>query len=257
MTDAIPDLVGFVREGPVLRVTIQRPERHNPLSLGVLRRLRDGLLAVRDDASLACVLLRGAGERYFAAGGDLDELDAVRTVEATRAWSDEARGALDVVRAFPVPVLAVLNGDAIGGGAELALACDFRVIREGAHVGYIHGRLGITPAWGGGTDLIALLGPSRALRMLTRHDLVPAGVALQWGLVDEVVPLSQLDAGVAAFIAPILATPVPNLRALKALAQTARGGAGRDALRALEARNLVESWMRPEHWAAVGRIRGR
>jgi enoyl-CoA hydratase/carnithine racemase len=261
MTQSLPKSpdgpVRVDRAGPVLRLTVARPQRHNPLSLEVLRAIRDALLAARDDPTLACVALRGAGDRYFAAGGDLNELDAVRTAEAARGWSDESRAVLDVVRDFPLPVVALLNGDAIGGGAELAVACDFRVMREGAHVGYIHGRLGITAAWGGGADLVALVGPSRALRMMVRHELVPAGVALQWGLADAVVPADRLELGFDEFIAPMLSVPSATLRAMKAITRAARAGGSHEALRELESRSLVDSWMRPEHWAAVERVRGR
>jgi enoyl-CoA hydratase len=151
----------------------------------------------------------------------------------------------------------VLNGDALGGGAELAVACDFRVAREGAHIGYIHGRLAITTAWGGGTDLIDLVGAAKALRMMARHEWVPVAVAEQWGLIDVVAPAGGLDGAVDAFIAPLIAQPPQNLRRLKAFTIAARRGAPRDALRAEEEANLLESWLRPEHWAAVERVRRR
>ena len=109
------------REGAVLRITVDRPTRHNPLSRPVLARLRAALAENASDATLRCALITGAGNRYFAAGGDVHELDAVRTPAQAREMSDEGRATLDAVRDFPVPVLAVLNGDALGGGAELAV----------------------------------------------------------------------------------------------------------------------------------------
>ena len=104
------------REGAVLRITVDRPTRHNPLSRPVLARLRAALAENASDATLRCALITGAGNRYFAAGGDVHELDAVRTPAQAREMSDEGRATLDAVRDFPVPVLAVLNGDALGGG---------------------------------------------------------------------------------------------------------------------------------------------
>ena len=154
--DEVP--LRVVRDGAVLRITVDREARHNPLSRPVLAALRRALHEHAHDEALRCALITGAGQRYFAAGGDLHELDAVRTPEQAREMSDEGRAALDAVRDFPVPVLAVMNGDALGGGAELALACDFRLMREGAHIGFVHGRLAITSAWGGGPDLAALAG---------------------------------------------------------------------------------------------------
>ena len=114
--------------------------------------------SARDEPDLACVVLTGAGDKYFAAGGDLRDLAQVRTEQGVCAMVEEARAALDAVRTFPLPVVAVLNGDALGGGAELALACDLRVMREGASIGYVQGRLAITTGWGGGTDLATVIG---------------------------------------------------------------------------------------------------
>ncbi len=118
------------RHGRSLRITINRPEKHNPLSRSVLDKLRELFSQTHDDHEIACVVLTGAGQRYFAAGGDLRDLASVRSAQATRHMANEARAALDAVRECPVPVIAVLQGDAIGGGAELALACDMRIMSE-------------------------------------------------------------------------------------------------------------------------------
>jgi enoyl-CoA hydratase len=244
----------FERDGGLLRVTLDRPDRHNALSMAMLRALRDGLRAASADPSLGCVTIAGAGSSHFAAGGDLNELDSIRSEEDTARWVREARDALDAVRDCPVPVVAVLNGDAIGGGAELALACDARLMRDGAQIGYVHGRLAITPAWGGGTDLVALVGPARALRMMCRYEMVPAALALEWGLADASAAADRMDLLVADFLGPMLAQPPSNLRAAKALVSAARAGATRQQLRALEERHLLESWQRPEHWQAVERF---
>ena len=187
MAKPIRNDVLLSREGRVLRVTINRPHKHNPLSRSVLAGLRDAFDSARDEPDLACAVLTGAGARYFAAGGDLRDLAQVRTEPEANAMVEESRAALDAVRTFPLPVVAVLNGDALGGGAELALACDLRVMREGASIGYVQGRLAITTGWGGGTDLALVIGPTRALRMTARCEPVSAATALAWGLVDEVV----------------------------------------------------------------------
>ena len=248
--------VGVQRSGRVLRVTVNRPEKHNPLSRAVLSRLQGILESQRDDDALACVVVTGAGDRYFAAGGDLRDLNQ-RAEADVQAMADQARAALDAVRDFPLPVIARINGDAIGGGAELAVACDLRVMREGASIGYIHGRLDITPAWGGGTDLSMLVGPARALRMSVRSELVPAVTALQWGLADVVAPTHGLDAALDDFIAPLLAQTAEALRGCKAIARAARRGESYDAIRAIERASFVRTWMSPQHWQAVERILSR
>jgi enoyl-CoA hydratase/carnithine racemase len=160
---------------------------------------------------------------------------------------EEARAALDAVRAFPLPVVAVLNGDALGGGAELALACDLRVMREGASIGYVQGRLAITTGWGGGTDLATVIGPARALRMTARCETVSATTALEWGLADAVAPAGKLDAAVQDFIAPILRQSGNVLRGFKAQALAARRGLPFDECRAIEQREFARTWMHEDH----------
>jgi enoyl-CoA hydratase/carnithine racemase len=245
------------REGLVMRVTLNRPDKHNPLSRAVLSELREIFEGASRDDGIACAVLTGAGDRYFAAGGDLRDLAALRKEPDVRVMAIDARSALDAVREFPVPVVARLNGDAIGGGAELALACDLRVMREGTHIGYIHGRLAITSAWGGGPDLVSLVGPARALRMTSRCELVPAATALDWGLADAVAPAAALDAALDAFIAPILGQTRAVLRGCKAQARSARNGRSQDERRALELDAFVATWTHDDHWAAVDRILDR
>lgn len=248
--------VGVQRSGRLLRVTVDRPQKHNALSRAVLAQLRTAFESHRDDDGVACAVVTGAGNRYFAAGGDLRDLDQ-RAEADVQAMADEARAALDAVRDFPLPVIARVNGDAIGGGAELAVACDLRVIRDGASIGYVHGRLAITSAWGGGTDLAALVGPARALRMMARCELVPAATALQWGLVDAVAPTHAFDAALDDFLAPLLTQTTEALRGYKALARAARRGDNYDAMRAIERAWFVKTWMSPQHWEAVERILAR
>ena len=257
MTD--DDEVLSRRDGRVLRLTINRPERHNPLSRPVLARLAVEMTRAAADDELACVVIRGAGRRYFAAGGDLRDLDEVREPEATREMALAARAALDTVRQCPVPVVAMVNGDAIGGGGELAVACDFRVMRAGAHIGYIHGRLNISSAWGGGTDLCTLIGASRALRMMARSELVPAATALAWGLADEVADDDEaaLEAAVDAFIAPMLRQRPQVIRAATAQARARRNGEPSAARRELELQHIVATWSHADHLAAVDRFFGR
>lgn len=251
------DEVRVERTSRVLRVTLNRPDKHNPLSRSVLARLRTIFEAHRDDASIACAILTGAGERYFAAGGDLRDLAEVRAAADVRTMANEARAALDAVRDFPLPVVALVNGDAIGGGAELALACDLRLMREGAQIGYVHGRLAITSAWGGGADLAALIGASRALRMTTRCELIPASTALAWGLADEVLPADAIEAGLQDFIAPLLKQTATALRGCKAQSLAARRGESYDARRAIEQDYFVTTWTHADHWAAVDRVLSR
>jgi enoyl-CoA hydratase len=242
------------RQAGVLRLTIDRADKHNALSRGVLHAIRDEITAAAAGADLKCVVIGGAGSRYFAAGGDLLDLASVRSEAQAAAMVEDCRGALDAVRHCAVPVVALLNGDAIGGGAELAVACDFRVLRAGAHIGFIQGRLAITAAWGGSADLYPLVGPSRALRMITRCEPVAADVALEWGLADAVsADADTLEATLQEFIAPMLECPAALLRDFKAQAIAARRTASWERLREVEREGLVRSWVHDDHWTAVDR----
>jgi enoyl-CoA hydratase len=236
----------------VFAVTINRAEKRNALSRALIADLAAAFASVAGREDIVVATLTGAGDRAFAAGGDLDELNAVRTeAEATR-FSEETRAALDAIRLFPAPVIAVLNGDALGGGAELAVACDIRIAHAHARIGFFQARLNIATAWGGGGDLFRLIGPSRALELICTAELVATPRALALGLVDAVAPVGE-DA--AAFVADYVgrfARQKPQVtRAAKSIAIMHRTGAPPAERIAAETAALVRTWVHPDHWAAV------
>jgi enoyl-CoA hydratase/carnithine racemase len=235
-------------------ITINRPHKHNALARTVLAKLAAEVARVGSNPSARCIVLRGAGDKYFAAGGDIVDLAAVRTEAATRAMSDEAASALDSIRNCPIPVIAYVNGDALGGGAELAVACDMRMLGSHARIGFVHGRLGITSAWGGGADLCQLVGPARAMRMMSRCEMVGAETALAWGLVDAIVTGHPEGADVQAFLKPLLDRSPLVLRGIKAQTLAWRKELPVESRRAIERDNLVATWLSDEHWAAVDRF---
>jgi enoyl-CoA hydratase len=164
---------------------------------------------------------------------------------------------LQAIRSFPVPVVAALNGDALGGGAELAVAADMRVFAAHARIGFIQGRLALTTAWGGSADLVRLVGPSCALRLTTRCETLDAVSAQTLGLADAAARDGQpLEDAVAAFLAPMLKQRREVLAGFKSLAN-----AGRDAERArfdaLETEWFASTWVHEDHWSAVDAIKAR
>ena len=245
------DVLVAPRTRGLVTVTVNRARKHNALSRPVLAALAQAVAAAGRDAETRCVLLRGAGNRYFAAGGDLVDLAEVKTKPATRRMVDEATAALDAIRACPLPVVAFVNGDALGGGAELAVACDLRIAASHARLAYIHGRIGITSAWGGGTDLCELVGSAKAMRMMSRCEAVDAATALAWGLVDVI---ADDDAAIDAFIAPIVALPPLVLRGIKAQTRAWKDGLPREARRSVERDRRVETWLASDHLEAVERF---
>ena len=238
------------RSGAVLRVTVDRPEVRNALSRAALAALGRAFRDHAEDPELRLCILSGAGDKSFAAGGDLKELADARTVEDGRQMAETGRAALDAVRRMPVPVIAALNGDALGGGAELALACDFRVAAAQARIGFIQGRLNISTGWGGGIDLVRRVGPGVALRLMARAELLSAAEALRAGLVDEVAGDGEsLNEAVQRFAAPILAQSPQVLRAFKAVVRTGSPE--------VETRLFAETWVHEDHWAAVAKLASR
>jgi enoyl-CoA hydratase len=241
--------------GGVLRVTINRPDKRNALSAEVLRSLAEVFTSNSDDPRLRVAVLRGAGEQCFAAGGDLRELASITMLEGAAEMAREAKASLETIRQFPVPVVAALNGDAMGGGAELSVACDFRIAASHARIGFVQGRLNISTAWGGGIDLMRLVGPSQALGLLCRGDMLAGAEAVALGLIDAVAREGQsLDDLVADFIAPILRQSPQVLHAFKAVAKGVRGGLSRDELNDLETRMFAQAWVHEDHWAAAEKI---
>jgi enoyl-CoA hydratase len=244
------------RAGPRLRITIDRVEKHNALSRETLAALAAAVVAAGSDEAVGYVVIRGAGTRYFAAGGDLVDLAGIRTDAQTAAFATTSRAALDTIRDCPLPVIAYLNGDALGGGAELAMACDLRVMTSNARIGYVQSRLAISSAWGGGPDLCAAVGSSRALRMMIRGEMVGATEALAIGLCDAVFETDLACGDAHDFFKPIDATPRHVLKALKENVVACRP-ATRDAARDVEHRNLVKTWTHPAHWDALDRVLAR
>ncbi|MSP48651.1 MAG: enoyl-CoA hydratase/isomerase family protein [Alphaproteobacteria bacterium] len=238
------------RRGEALWITIDRPAKRNALSRAVLAEIRAVFEAEARDGTIKVVVLTGTGDKCFAAGGDLKELEGVREAEAARRFSVEAKAALQAVRDFPAPVIARLNGDALGGGAELALACDLRAMAAHARLGFLQAKLAVTTGWGGGYDLMRRVGTSTALRLLGRAEILTAAKALALGLADAAD--DDADAAVDGLLTPMLAQSAHVLRGFKAIAG-AHDRQLRSAVDQVETEAFVAAWVHPDHWAAAAK----
>lgn len=174
----------------VVTVTINRPDKRNALNATVRRELIQALDRLRDDDAARVVVLTGAGARAFVAGADVREF-ADRTPAEQRA-AMEGRRVFDEVAAFPRPIIAMVNGFALGAGCELALACDLRIAGRSARFGQPEIRLGLFPGGGATQRLPRLVGPGRAMRMILTGELVDAEEAERIGLADLVVDDAEL-----------------------------------------------------------------
>jgi enoyl-CoA hydratase/carnithine racemase len=174
-------------------VTIRRPEVHNALSAQVLADLRSALAAVQADEEVGVVAFTGAGDRAFVAGADIGE---VRDYSLQTGLDAGIQQLFDEVEAFPKPTVAAVNGVALGGGCELAMACDIRIAAETARFGLPETALAVLPGAGGTQRLARLVGIGRAVEMILTGRTADAEEARQMGLVTSVVPGEQLMAEV-------------------------------------------------------------
>jgi enoyl-CoA hydratase len=234
----------------VLHLIINRPDKRNALSLGLLKDLGAALHAHRL-SPLKCAVLTGAGDRCFAAGGDLKELDAIRSTLEARRMSEVGHAALDEIRYFPVPVIGAINGLALGGGAELAMACDIRIAAAHADLGLIQAQLNVTTAWGGGIDLINAVGNSAALAILCSGPRLTAAEALQLRIYESVcAPEADFGVFVNEFLSGYLSKSINVLRGYKATAAARRKGL-HDELTNVAREQFVAAWVHQDHWDAA------
>ncbi len=176
--------------GRVATVTINRPDKLNALNGAVRRQFVAALDQLRTTDQVRTVIVTGAGEKAFIAGADIGEFEGRTAIDQFRVM--KTFQVFDAVDAFPKPVIAAINGFCLGGGCELAMACDIRIASEKARLGQPEVNLGILPGGGGTQRLPRLVGMGNALKLLYTGDMIPAPEALRIGLVDEVVPHDQL-----------------------------------------------------------------
>jgi enoyl-CoA hydratase len=179
-----------LRDG-LLIVTIDRPKVLNALNAQTVEEIHQAFAKARDDDSVRAVILTGAGEKAFVAGADINEL-AQKTPITGKTTSERGQGVLSFIERFPKPVIAAINGFALGGGCEIALACHIRIASDKAQIGLPEVTLGIIPGYGGTQRMARLLGKGKALELICTGDRIPAAEAERIGLVNRVVPADQL-----------------------------------------------------------------
>jgi enoyl-CoA hydratase len=177
--------------GAIARITVNRPDKLNALNSGVIAELDRAVAEVERDAAVRGVVLTGAGAKAFVAGADIAEIAAQGAVDG-KARAQEGQRVFRRLERCGKPVIAAVNGFALGGGCELAMACHLRVAAEGARFGQPEVKLGIGPGYGGTVRLPRLVGRGRALELLLTGAMIDAQEALRIGLVNRVVPADRL-----------------------------------------------------------------
>jgi enoyl-CoA hydratase/carnithine racemase len=178
--------VVYEKKGPIAYVTLNRPKVMNALNKATINELRSAFEDARDDLAVRGVILTG-GEKAFAAGADIAEIANNTAVEAEQA-SRRGQALTDLIENLGKPVIAAVNGFALGGGCELAMSCAIRIAAESAKFGQPEVKLGVMPGYGGTQRLPRLVGRGRALKLILSGDIIDAAEAYRIGLVDELEP---------------------------------------------------------------------
>jgi enoyl-CoA hydratase len=195
------------RDGGVATITINRPKVLNALNSQTLDELRRAILELKRDDGVRAVVLTGAGEKSFIAGADINEL-ATQTPVSGREHAMTGQHILDLIEQMGKPVIAAINGFALGGGCELAMACTIRIAAESAKLGQPEINLGLIPGYAGTQRLTRIIGRGRALELLLTGDQITAQEAHRLGLVNRVVPAAELMTEAKKF-ATLLAAKAP------------------------------------------------
>lgn len=233
-------MVDLERNGGLAVITIDRPHARNAIAISTMGELEEALTAA---AGAQALVIRGGGDRAFVSGGDLKELAALRTIEEASGMARRMRAICDRIAAFPAPVVAALNGHALGGGAEVAVAADIRIAADDIKIGFNQVSLGIMPAWGGAERLSALVGRGRALMLAGSGTILEASDAERLGLIDRVVPRAAFEDEWRA-----LATALAN-RPAGRIKQVLAGATPDEAVAA-----FADLWVSDEHWQAADRV---
>lgn len=184
-------------------VTVNRPDKLNALNSATEGELQEVFPRLRDDPEVGGIVITGAGEKAFVAGADIGELSGLGATQG-KEFAFQGQATFTRVAQCPKPVVAAVNGYALGGGCELAIACHLRVAAENARFGLPEVTLGLIPGHGGTQRLARIVGLGRALEMVLTGRQVKADEALAWGLVNAVLPAAELLAGARALLGQIL-----------------------------------------------------
>jgi enoyl-CoA hydratase len=224
-------------------ITIDRPHARNAISLETMDQFDKALDGAEGAGAL---VITGAGDKAFVSGGDLKELSALRTEQEAGAMAWRMRSICDRIAGFPTPTIAALNGHALGGGAEVAVAADIRVAADDIRIGFNQVTLEIMPAWGGAERLAALVGKSRALLLAGAGGVLGADEAERIGLIDKVLTRQTFAEDWRAIARTLARKPAGEIK------KVVHGVTTTEAVAA-----FAGLWVADEHWAAADRVRNR
>jgi enoyl-CoA hydratase len=232
--------IDLVRSAGIAILLVNAPERHNVLSAKALTDMHRAVEEVGRDNAIRAVILTGAGGRSFIAGADISEM-ARKSRDEALEFGRLGHAVANRIERLPQPVIAAVNGFALGGGCELALACDMRHCSENAVFAQPEVQLGIPPGWGGSQRLVRAVGPGYGAEMIYSGKRIDAQEALRIGLVNAVHPADELMRSVTELARSIAEASPQAVRAAKRLIALGRGGSAASSL-AEEARTFADQF---------------
>lgn len=213
--------VSYSTEGPVATVKISRPEKLNAMNMDVARELIRTFESIALEEKVLAVILTGEGDKAFSAGADIEYMSRITPDESVE-YAKLGQLLTQTVEVLPQPVIAAINGYALGGGCELALACDIRIAAETAKMGQPEVTIGIPPGWGGTQRLMRIVGIAKAKELVYTGKAIKAEDALSIGLVNKVVPPESLADEAAKMAVAIAANSAMGVRMSKVSINTGR-----------------------------------
>ncbi|KUI14489.1 enoyl-CoA hydratase [Mycobacterium lehmannii] len=236
-------MVDLELEDGLAVVTIDRPQARNAIAPETMEQL-DAALDGAEGAT--ALVVKGAGDRAFVSGGDLKQLAALRTEADAAAMARRMRGVCDRIASFPGVTIAVLNGHALGGGAEFAVSTDIRLAASDIRIGFNQVALEIMPAWGGAERLVDIVGYSKALLLAGTGTILSAEEAERVGLVDQVLARDSFDDDWRAIARKLAHRPAGEIK------RVMKGASTDEAVDA-----FARLWVSDEHWAAADKAMNR
>lgn len=204
----------FEAEGSIAKITFNRPKALNALNQALLGEFAEALGEIEKNEEIKVLVLTGSGDKAFVAGADITEINKLSPLEA-KFFCKKGHDAISMLQELPIPVIAAVNGFALGGGSEMALACDFIYAADSAKFGLPEITLGIIPGFGGTQRLPRVIGPNLAKEMIFTGKMISAEEAKAYGMVNKVVPLEELMDSVMKTAKSIAAKGRVSLRAAK------------------------------------------
>jgi enoyl-CoA hydratase len=254
-TTVVNSILFKMRPDRTATLCLNRPQALNALTWEAMDEFAAAVNRMAADPSLRALVVHGAGQA-FCSGGDLFELHSYSSHKDGLRLAQVMGDALLQLEALPFPTIAAIEGPALGGGAELALACDMRIMAEGATLGMMHVKLGITPAWGGGQRLLRMVGYARAVEWLATGVVHDAGQAASHGLANHVTDKGGALPHALALASRIAEASPQAVTAIKAGLRAGLTMAG-DAATQVERKLFPDLWASEPHLAASARFVAR